>query len=69
MDNLMDTLSTRELEILRLVATGMSNTEIGERLQLSQNTVRAHLYSTYNKLGAVSRAQAVRIAKPFLGLD
>jgi DNA-binding NarL/FixJ family response regulator len=55
-------LTRRETEVLRLLAQGISNETIAERLFLSHNTVRAHLYSIYSKLNVPSRAAAVRFA-------
>jgi DNA-binding CsgD family transcriptional regulator len=55
-------LSTREAEVLRLVAQGMTNPQIGERLYLSPRTVGQHLRSVYRKLGVTSRAAAAREA-------
>jgi DNA-binding NarL/FixJ family response regulator len=55
-------LTRREIEVLRLVAKGMSNNKIADRLFLSTNTVRAHVYSIYNKLDITSRSDATRYA-------
>jgi predicted ATPase/DNA-binding CsgD family transcriptional regulator len=55
-------LSAREVEVLRLVADGLSNPEVAERLALSPRTVGQHLRSIYNKLGVGSRAAATRFA-------
>ena len=55
-------LSTRELQILQLVAAGHTNKEIGGSLYLSPGTVKAHLDSIYRKLDASDRAQAVATA-------
>ena len=57
-----DLLSEREREVLRLVAEGLSNKEIGRRLAISERTVRFHVTSILNKLGASTRAQAVALA-------
>ncbi|MFG3014189.1 response regulator transcription factor [Streptomyces cinerochromogenes] len=54
--------SPRELAILRLVAQGMTNRQIASRLHLAEATVKRHLTNVYGKLGAVSRADAVRRA-------
>lgn len=55
-------LSARELEILELLADGLSNKEIAERSFVSQATVKTHLVHIFNKLGAESRTQAISIA-------
>jgi DNA-binding CsgD family transcriptional regulator len=55
-------LSAREVEVLRLVAEGMTNPEIAERLFLSRRTVEQHLRSVYNKLDVPSRAAAAAFA-------
>jgi DNA-binding CsgD family transcriptional regulator len=55
-------LSAREVEVLRLVAQGLTDAEVAERLFLSPRTVGQHLRSIYNKLGVSSRAAATRYA-------
>jgi len=55
-------LSTREVEILCLVATGLTNAEVAEQLFLSPRTVDWHLGSIYRKLGFHSRTEATRFA-------
>ena len=55
-------LSEREREVLRLVAAGLSNQEIADRLVITERTARFHLTSSFNKLGADNRAQAVALA-------
>jgi len=54
-----DGLTSREVEILKLLATGMANKQIAYRLQISEKTVRNHVSHTYEKLGIYDRAQAV----------
>ena len=55
-------LSERESAVLRLVAEGLSNKEIGRALSISERTARFHVTSILNKLGAGTRAQAVALA-------
>jgi DNA-binding NarL/FixJ family response regulator len=55
-------LTAREREVLRLVGTGISNTEIANRLTVSDGTVKTHLNRAMAKLGLSSRAQAVVLA-------
>jgi DNA-binding NarL/FixJ family response regulator len=52
-------LTLRELGVLRLVAAGKSNREIGEELNISEGTVKIHLTHLFEKLGAASRTDAV----------
>ena len=52
-------LTAREIEVLQLVAAGLSNAEIADRLVLSQRTVHAHLRSIFDKLGVNTRTAAV----------
>ena len=56
-------LSARERQVLALMADGLSNTEIAERLQISENTVRNHASNVFDKLGVWSRAQAIVFAR------
>ena len=58
-----DALSVRELEVLRLVAQGRSNPEIGKELFVAASTVKTHLERAYAKLGVNDRAAAVARAK------
>jgi DNA-binding NarL/FixJ family response regulator len=57
-----DGLTTREAEVLTLLASGLSNTEIAKRLYLSNATVKTHINRIFAKTGARDRAQAVRYA-------
>ncbi len=56
-------LTRRELEILELIASGLSNREIGERLFVSEHTVKSHSSRLFDKLGAKRRTQAVQFGK------
>lgn len=56
-------LSTRELDVLRLLAQGQSNKEMARVLHLSPNTVKTHLANLYGKLGAARRTQAIARAR------
>jgi len=58
-----DSLSGREIAVLELLAEGLSNREISERLYISTNTVKAHIKHINSKLGVTRRAQAVMRAK------
>jgi DNA-binding NarL/FixJ family response regulator len=55
-------LSAREVDVLRLVAEGITDAEVAERLFVSRRTVTTHLTSIYTKLGVSSRAAATRFA-------
>ena len=59
----VEPLSERELEILQLIAEGLKNREISDRLFLSLNTVKAHNRNIFGKLGVNSRTQAVARAR------
>jgi len=56
-------ITAREFEILQLIAGGMSNREIAEKLFVSENTVKTHSSRLFDKLSAKRRTQAVQIAK------
>jgi DNA-binding CsgD family transcriptional regulator len=58
---ILDSLTERELEVLNLVAEGLSNLEIAKRLGVSRNTVKFHVSSIIGKLGATSRTEAVTV--------
>jgi DNA-binding NarL/FixJ family response regulator len=55
-------LTAREVEVLRLVALGLSDAQVARRLVISPRTVNTHLTSIYNKLGVDSRTAASRFA-------
>ena len=56
-------ITSRELEVLQLIAAGLSNREIADRLCVSENTVKTHSTRLFSKLGARRRTQAVQVAK------
>ena len=56
-------ITPRELEILGLIAAGLSNREIADRLFVSENTVKTHSSRVFDKLGARRRTQAVQLGK------
>jgi DNA-binding NarL/FixJ family response regulator len=55
-------LSEREREVLRLIAQGQSNKQIGRQLSITERTVKFHVTSIFNKLGTDNRAQAIAVA-------
>jgi LuxR family maltose regulon positive regulatory protein len=57
---LIEPLSEREIEVLRLLPTHLSSTEIAQELYISKNTVRSHIRHIYEKLDVHSRDDAVR---------
>jgi DNA-binding CsgD family transcriptional regulator len=59
------TITPREIEILELIAQGLSNREIAEKLFVSENTVKTHSSRVFDKLGAKRRTQAVQFGKEF----
>ena len=65
--SLVEPLSQRELEVLRLIAEGLSNDEIGKRLFLALDTVKGHNRRIYDKLQVQRRTEAVARARE-LGL-
>ena len=58
-------ITPRELEILELIARGLSNREIAEQLFVSENTVKTHSSRLFDKLSARRRTQAVQLGKEF----
>ena len=61
--NLVDPLSERELEVLRLLATGMPPVEVAKKLFLSPFTLKAHTQNIYTKLSVHSRIEAINKAR------
>jgi LuxR family maltose regulon positive regulatory protein len=61
--------SQRELDVLQLIAEGLSNHKIADRLFLALNTVKAHTRNLYGKLGVHSRTQVAAQARAFGILD
>lgn len=62
-DDIFAALSPREREVLALLSDGFDNRQIGDRLSISEKTVRNHVSSVYDKLGVWTRAQAVVFAR------
>jgi pimeloyl-ACP methyl ester carboxylesterase/DNA-binding CsgD family transcriptional regulator len=56
-------LTAREREVLALIAEGLANADIGERLRISEKTVRNHVSNLFDKLGVWTRAQAIVFAR------
>ena len=61
LDELAESLTRRELEVLQMLAAGISNKEIATRLNISEHTVKFHVASILGKLGAASRTEAVSL--------
>jgi DNA-binding NarL/FixJ family response regulator len=57
----LEALTSREREVLRMLAEGLGNKQIGAQLQISEHTVKFHVGSVFGKLGVSSRAEAVAI--------
>ena len=68
-DAVLDPLSEREIEVLRLVAAGLTNAEIAAELVIALSTVKTHINHIYNKLGASNRTQAVAKARQLQIID
>jgi two-component system, NarL family, response regulator YdfI len=60
-EELLEPLTPREYEVLRLLALGLANKEIAARLHISEHTVKFHVASILGKLGATSRTEAVAL--------
>ena len=58
-------ITPREIEVLALIADGMSNREIAAKLFVSENTIKTHSSRVFDKLGARRRTQAVQLAKSY----
>ncbi|MDC7240143.1 MAG: response regulator transcription factor [Spirochaetales bacterium] len=59
-------LSKRELQVLKLITSGLTNSEIGEELFIADQTVKNHVSLIYNKLGTHDRLKLIRMAKPYV---
>jgi LuxR family maltose regulon positive regulatory protein len=59
----VEALTEREIEVLELVAEGLTNREVAQRLFLSVSTVKVHTYNIYSKLDVHNRTQAVAKAR------
>jgi DNA-binding NarL/FixJ family response regulator len=64
-----DTLSVRELEVLRLVAKGHANKQIGRALGISERTVKVHVGHVFRRIGVTDRTSAAMWARDNLGVD
>ena len=58
-------ITPRELDVLKLIAEGLSTREMADRLCVSENTVKTHCSRVYDKLGVSRRTQAVQAGKQF----
>jgi DNA-binding CsgD family transcriptional regulator len=66
---LVEPLSNRELEVLRLIDAGLSNQQIAERLSVAPSTIKTHINNIYGKLGVDTRVQALNRARELGLLD
>lgn len=62
-----ETLSAREIEVIQLLSSGITNQQIADTLYISRNTVKIHLQNIYRKLGATNRREAVEVSR-WMGL-
>jgi len=60
---ILEPLSERELEVLHWLASGASNWEIGQRLVITESTVKRHVYNIFGKLNVCNRTQAALQAR------
>ena len=58
----LHSLTKREVQILKLIAEGLFNKEIGDRLNISERTVKNHVFNLFKKIGAADRTQAAVFA-------
>jgi LuxR family maltose regulon positive regulatory protein len=69
LETLIEPLSEREVQVLALIAEGLTNREVAQRLHVSLSTVKVHTYNMYGKLDVHSRTQAVVRARALGVLD
>ena len=62
-DDRAASLTAREREVVRMIASGLRNRDIGERLSISENTVKVHLHNIYEKLGVEGRMELLLLAQ------
>ena len=62
-DDRAASLTAREREVVRMIAAGLRNRDIGERLSISENTVKVHLHNIYEKLGVEGRMELLLLAQ------
>jgi len=67
--DMVEPLSNRELEVLRLIDAGLSNQQIAEQLSVAASTVKTHINNIYGKLGVETRVQALNRARELGLLD
>ena len=68
-ENGLTSLTPREVQVLRLIATGADNPSIGEDLEIKRTTVARHVANILEKLGATNRAEAASLARMFANLS
>jgi DNA-binding NarL/FixJ family response regulator len=62
-DDRAASLTAREREVVRMIAAGLRNRDIGEKLSISENTVKVHLHNIYEKLGVEGRMELLLLAQ------